>query len=71
MPETTYCTFPKTFPGTAKQKKEKETIDKNIKMAVAQPFILVEGISKSILFYFILNFAILSVFNVRNVIIWH
>ena len=35
------------------------------------PFILFEGISKSILFNSILNFAILSVFNVRNVIIWH
>ena len=32
------------------------------------PFILFEGISKSILFNSILNFAILSVFNVRNVI---
>ena len=34
-------------------------------------FFLFEGISKSILFNFILNFAISSVFNVRNVIIWH
>ena len=37
-------------------------------------FYLIEGISKSIQVYFfnsILNFAILSVFNVRNVIIWH
>ena len=34
-------------------------------------FILFEGISKSIPFNSILNFAILSVFNVRNVIIWH
>ena len=36
MPETTCCTFPKTFPGTAKKQKEKETIDTIIKMAVAQ-----------------------------------
>ena len=35
------------------------------------PFILFEGVSKSVLFYRVLNFAILSVFNVRNVIIWH
>ena len=35
------------------------------------PFILFEGISKSILFNSILNFAILSVFNMRNVFIWH
>ena len=34
------------------------------------PFILFEGISKSMLFNSILNFAILSVFKVRNVIIW-
>ena len=34
-------------------------------------FSLFEGISKSILFNSVLNFAILSVFNVRNVIIWH
>ena len=34
-------------------------------------FILFGGISKSILFRSILKFAILSVFNVRNVIIWH
>ena len=35
------------------------------------PIILFEGTSKSILFNSILNFAILSVLNVRNVIIWH
>ena len=36
------------------------------------PFTLFEGISKSMLFISILNFAILlSVFNVRNVIIWY
>ena len=28
MSETTCCTFPKTFPGTAKKKKEKEAIEK-------------------------------------------
>ena len=33
------------------------------------PFILSEGISKSKLLNSILNFAILSVFNVRNVLI--
>ena len=33
--------------------------------------ILFESITKSILFKSILNFAILSEFNVRNVIIWH
>ena len=31
----------------------------------------IEGISKSILLNSILSFAILSIFNVRNVIIWH
>ena len=31
----------------------------------------IEGISKSILLNSILNFAILSISNVRNVIIWH
>ena len=30
-----------------------------------------EGIAKSILFISILNFAIFSIFDVRNVIIWH
>ena len=35
------------------------------------PFILFEGISKSTLFSSILNFAILSVFSVRKVIIWY
>ena len=35
------------------------------------PFILSEGISKSIFINSILNFALLSVFKVRNVIIWH
>ena len=35
------------------------------------PFILFEGICKSILFNSILNFAISSAFNVRNVTIWH
>ena len=35
------------------------------------PFILFEGISRSMLFSSTLNFAILSVFSVRNVIIWH
>ena len=36
------------------------------------PFTLFEGISKSMLFISILNFAILlSVFNVRNEIIWY
>ena len=34
-------------------------------------FILFKGISKSKLFNSILNFAILSVFNVKNAIIWH
>ena len=33
--------------------------------------VLFEGISKSILFNSVLNFAILSVFNVINEIIWH
>ena len=35
------------------------------------PFILFESISKSILFHSILYYAIASVFNVRNVILWH
>ena len=35
------------------------------------PFILFEGISKSILFNSVLNFAISSVFSMRNVIIWY
>ena len=45
--------------------KERGRGDNNI------PFILFEGISKSILFNSILNAVIYLVFNVKNVIIWH
>ena len=47
------------------ENKERGRGDNNI------PFILFEGISKSILFNSILNAVIYLVFNVKNVIIWH
>ena len=43
----------------------------NVTILICVPFILFEGISNSLLFNSVLNLAISSVFNVRNVIIWH
>ena len=56
---------PHTHTVRMAENKERGRGDKNI------PFILFEGISKSILFNSILNAVIYLVFNVKNVIIWH
>ena len=60
---------PPTFSFNIYLKQQK--LDHKCTNLIYVPFILFEGISKSVHFNSILNFAILLVFNVRNVIIWH